>query len=94
MRLIPVFIIPLAQCATFHRNDFDVFRDTLFIDPGISDGDINVSDACWRLNVFVTSLKCRQHQISVTNITLIWRPIGMLPTCRKSVPGVYFFSKI
>ena len=31
MRLIPVFIFPLAQCATFHRNDFDAFRDFLNI---------------------------------------------------------------
>ena len=29
MRLIPVFIIPLAQCATFHRHDFESNRDTL-----------------------------------------------------------------
>ena len=30
MRLIPIFIIPLAQCATFHRHDFESYRDRAF----------------------------------------------------------------
>ena len=65
MRLIPVFIIPLAQCATFHRHDFESNRDTLLkfniMRTGnwcVGDGYIDVGGGCKRPNVLVPSLRC------------------------------------